>query len=59
VTTPDPDPERPAPSPEADAGPPVLPDLTTDEQDVGWGAAPWRDADDDERYLRERPPHWD
>ena len=62
---PDPDPDRdrltarPAPTSRQDAGQPVLPDRTSDEQDVGWGSASWRDADDDERYLRERPPHWD
>ncbi|HEY6744623.1 MAG TPA: hypothetical protein VI357_02790 [Mycobacteriales bacterium] len=34
---------------------PVLPDVTSDEQDVGWGDRP--DPDDDERLLREVPPH--
>jgi hypothetical protein len=34
---------------------PVLPDVTSDEQDVGWGDPP--DPDDDERLLREVPPH--
>jgi hypothetical protein len=39
--------------------PPILPDQTRDESDVGWGGASWRDPlDDDERFLRERPPHW-
>jgi hypothetical protein len=40
----------------------VLPDRTEDEKDVGWGGAEWREATDDaddERFLRERPPHWD
>ena len=36
-------------------GGPVLPDVTSDERDVGWGDA--REPDDDERYLREVPPH--
>ncbi|GAA4665942.1 hypothetical protein [Kineococcus glutinatus] len=27
---------------------------SADDSDVGWGA----DGDDDERFLRERPPHW-
>ena len=34
---------------------PLLPDLTSDERDAGWGEAP--EPDDDERYLREIPPH--
>ena len=34
---------------------PVLPTQTTDDTDTDW-----RDRDDsgDDRYLRERPPHW-
>jgi hypothetical protein len=34
---------------------PLLPDVTADERDVGWGD-PY-ERDDDERYLREVPPH--
>jgi hypothetical protein len=34
---------------------PVLPSVTDDEQDVGWGEAP--EPDDDERLRREVPPH--
>jgi hypothetical protein len=34
---------------------PVLPDVTDDERDVGWGDAP--EPDDDERLRREVPPH--
>ena len=34
---------------------PVLPDITTDERDVGWGDLP--EPGDDDRYLREIPPH--
>jgi hypothetical protein len=34
---------------------PVLPDVTSDEQDVGWGDRP--EPDDDERLLRDVPPH--
>jgi len=49
-------PPRPAPVPEEPA---VLPDQTRDESDVGWGGATWRDAPDDERLTRERPPHWE
>jgi len=33
----------------------VLPDTTSDERDVGWGDPP--EPDDDERLLREVPPH--
>ncbi|WP_269204644.1 hypothetical protein [Motilibacter deserti] len=35
---------------------PVLPDTTQDEADEGWGDLP-AGRDDDERILRERPPH--
>lgn len=34
---------------------PVLPDVTSDERDVGWGDLP--EPSDDDRYLREVPPH--
>jgi hypothetical protein len=34
---------------------PVLPTVTDDERDIGWGGAP--EPDDDERLLREVPPH--
>jgi hypothetical protein len=36
----------------------VLPEQTSDDTDRGWGD---RDADeltDDERLIREKPPHW-
>jgi hypothetical protein len=33
----------------------VLPDITSDERDVGWGEVP--ESDDDERLLRDVPPH--
>ncbi len=36
----------------------VLPDQTSDDTDRGWGERP-DDADDDERLLREKPPHWE
>ena len=38
----------------------ALPDQTTDDTDRGWGeqADDADDADDDERLLREKPPHW-
>jgi hypothetical protein len=41
-----------------DAGePPVeTPEQSTDDTDRGWGERP--DADDDERFLREKPPHY-
>ena len=35
---------------------PVLPEQTRDDTDRGWGEDP--PEDDDERLLRERPPHW-
>jgi hypothetical protein len=34
---------------------PVLPDVSSDELDVGWGDEPGER--DDEWYRRERPPH--
>jgi hypothetical protein len=33
----------------------VLPEVSRDEQDVGWGDEPGER--DDEWYRRERPPH--
>jgi hypothetical protein len=36
---------------------PVLPDVTEDERDVGWGDDPDSGRRDDEWYRRERPPH--
>jgi hypothetical protein len=36
---------------------PVLPAQSEEETGVGWGEAP--EPDDDERLVRERPPHWD
>jgi hypothetical protein len=39
-----------------DAADEVLPDQTSDDTDRGWGEAP--DEDDDERLIREKPPHW-
>jgi hypothetical protein len=29
-----------------------------DESDLGWGDQPGPE-DDDDRYTRDRPPHWD
>jgi len=42
---------------------PVLPEQTRDDTDRGWGAERGNDehdveGHDDERFLRERPPHW-
>ena len=45
-------PARPRPPAGSDA---VLPDVTTDERDLGWGELP--EPSDDDRYLREVPPH--
>jgi hypothetical protein len=36
---------------------PVLPLPSQDETDAAWGDRP--EPDDDERLLRDRPPHWD
>lgn len=44
------------PAVRAQRGEPVLPAVTADESAVGWGD--WREErDDDERFLREVPPH--
>jgi hypothetical protein len=44
-----------APPVDSDSDDPVLPDVSRDELDVGWGDEPGER--DDEWYLRERPPH--
>jgi prolyl-tRNA editing enzyme YbaK/EbsC (Cys-tRNA(Pro) deacylase) len=46
------------------AGPPVAPPAPApvrrapDDSDVGWGERPGNPADEDRRYLEDRPPHW-
>jgi len=50
----DADPETPQ-QPATDDSP-VIPERSRDDSDEGWGGG--RDAEDDERFLRERPPHW-
>jgi hypothetical protein len=35
----------------------VLPDVTSDEQDTGWGELPAGEDDDVRRFVDERPPH--
>lgn len=42
--------------------PAAKPDKSAAELDVGWGeraGEPDRPSEDDERLLRERPPHWE
>ena len=36
---------------------PVLPTQSREDTDVGWGE--YRERDDDDRLVRDRPPHWD
>jgi hypothetical protein len=36
----------------------LLPEQTTDDTDRGWGEPPDDAEDDDERLIREKPPHW-
>jgi hypothetical protein len=49
---------RPArPASPASPGRPGRPEKSRDESDVGWGERP--EPDDDERFNRDRPPHWD
>ena len=46
--------QQPAPA----AEPPTFPRRAPDDSDVGWGERPHDPADDDRRYLENRPPHW-
>jgi hypothetical protein len=39
-----------------DADEPVIPDRADEDRDHGWGDQDLED--DDERFTRERPPHW-
>ncbi len=48
-TTPAAEPARPA-----DASPPLIPDRAREDTDEAWGD----EADQDSRYLRDKPPHW-
>lgn len=45
--------QRPAP-----AEPPTVRPRAPDDSDIGWGERPHDTADDDRRYLENRPPHW-
>ena len=45
-------------SPGYDDADEVLPDQTSDDTDRGWGEHPDDAEDDDERLIREKPPHW-
>lgn len=40
---------------------PILPDSTSDDTDSGWGERAYDPGgfDNDDRLLRERPPHWE
>jgi prolyl-tRNA editing enzyme YbaK/EbsC (Cys-tRNA(Pro) deacylase) len=48
------------PLPAADPqGPPApTPSRAPDDSDIGWGERAGDPADDDRRYLEDRPPHW-
>jgi hypothetical protein len=49
-----PQPEQPVPpAPSA----PILPAQSREDTDVGWGD--YAERDDNDRLLRDRPPHWD
>lgn len=41
--------------PPVEQEPPVIPDRSGDDTDEGWERT---EDSDDERYLRDRPPHW-
>jgi hypothetical protein len=51
------------PEESADTGPPdrvdepALPVQSREDTDAAWGEAP--EPDEDERFNRDRPPHWD
>ena len=51
------------PEDSADAAPPdrvdepALPVQSREDTDAAWGEAP--EPDEDERFYRDRPPHWD
>lgn len=36
----------------------VLPEQTSDDTDRGWGQHDDDELSDDERLIREKPPHW-
>ena len=36
---------------------PILPAQSSEDTDVGWGD--YAERDDNDRLLRDRPPHWD
>jgi hypothetical protein len=47
-----------APTPPARTAPaPLPPTQSSEDTDAGWGE--YRAGDDDDRFLRDRPPHWD
>jgi hypothetical protein len=48
-----PTPALPPPAPPT----PILLTQSREDTDVGWGD--YRDRDDDDHLLRDRPPHWD
>jgi hypothetical protein len=49
-------PATPTP-PARPASAPLLPAQSREDTDVGWGE--YRERDDDDRLLRDLPPHWD
>jgi hypothetical protein len=49
-------PAAPAPVQPAPAAP-ILPAQSREDTDVGWGD--YAERDDNDRLLRDRPPHWD
>jgi hypothetical protein len=54
----DPDDAPATPTPLAGTAPaPLLPTQSREDTDVGWGE--YRERDDDDRLLSDRPPHWD
>jgi hypothetical protein len=52
------DPSVPDPAGRPPAAPGPRPERAPDDSDVGWGERPADVADDDRRYLEDRPPHW-
>ena len=58
--SPENEPDRPdadAPAVPSVPSAPLMPTQSREDTDANWGE--YRDRDDDDRLLRDRPPHWD
>ena len=50
-------PDTPVSTAPASPTAPILPAQSREDTDVGWGD--YADRDDNDRLMRDRPPHWD